>query len=198
MRRNPQFSSAFRLCQSQQTVPPNAPPLMTLCALFASSKEMYWDIPYGRVSKPPGVTLESSLMPKRVLVVDDSEPVRQALQDLIANETELEICAEAANGREAIEAAERSIPDLIILDVSMPVMNGLEAAPILIKTLPSVIVMLFTMYESPELRAQARSLGVRAVVSKAGVHKLLEQARLLLGIEDPLKRHTARVLTEPA
>ena len=75
---------------------------------------------------------------KKVLLVDDSATVREAVRPLFDSHPNFEVCGEAEHGREAVEKAPSLRPDLIILDLSMPVMNGLEAAPLLIKILPHV------------------------------------------------------------
>lgn len=121
-------------------------------------------------------------MAKRVLIVDDSDGVRKALKELIAAEPGFEVCGAAANGREAIQEAERCLPDLIILDLAMPVLNGLEAAPLLIQAMPGVTVMLFTARSGPALDRDAESAGIHAVVSKANVSQLLRDARALLNV----------------
>ena len=88
---------------------------------------------------------------------------------------------EAEHGREAVEKAASLRPDLIVLDLSMPMMNGLEAAPLLIKILPNVWLILFTLFESPEVFRAAREAGIHAVVLKnhARTH-LISQAEALL------------------
>jgi two-component system, NarL family, nitrate/nitrite response regulator NarL len=126
---------------------------------------------------------DDSFVAKRILIVDDNEAVRRALQGLFEMDSAFEVCGAAGNGREAIEVAKRSLPDLVILDLAMPVLTGIEAAPILIKTLPGVIVMLFTMFESPQLTAEAHRAGVHAVVPKYRPDKLLEHARSFLNVQ---------------
>ena len=121
-------------------------------------------------------------MAKRILIVDDNEGIRRALCGLIETDSDFEVCGAAENGREAIEIAERAKPDLVILDLAMPVLNGLQAAPIITKTVPGVIVMLFTMFEGPRLAEEARSAGVHAVIPKSRPDKLLENARSLLNM----------------
>ena len=121
-------------------------------------------------------------MAKRVLIVDDSAAMRQMLHDLIEADSAFEVCGLAENGHHAIEIAVRLLPDLVILDFSMPVMNGLQAAPILINALPAAIVILFTLYDDPDIAAQARSAGIHAVVSKSTPHHLLPYARSLLKV----------------
>jgi CheY-like chemotaxis protein len=88
---------------------------------------------------------------------------------------------EARNGREAIEKAEESKPDLIVLDLAMPVMNGLEAAPVLRPMLPTVPIILFTLYADKFLEREAISAGITVVVSKdAALKTLLNRAQELL------------------
>lgn len=87
-------------------------------------------------------------MAKTVLVVDDSPLMRKMLCQLFETEEGYDLCAEATNGREAIELAVKCRPDLIILDLSMPIMNGLEAAKELKKLMPTVPIILFTQHSA--------------------------------------------------
>jgi CheY-like chemotaxis protein len=82
---------------------------------------------------------------KTVLVVDDSEFLRKSIEHAFLSDG-FKTCVEAENGQEAIEVAKKCQPDLIILDLSMPVMNGLEAAPILRRMFPKIPIFLFTLY----------------------------------------------------
>jgi DNA-binding NarL/FixJ family response regulator len=123
------------------------------------------------------------IVAKRILIVDDNEGIRHALRGLIETDSAFEVCGAAENGREAIEIAERTKPDLVILDLAMPVLNGLEAAPIITKAVPGVIVVLFTMIEGPQLVEEALSAGVHAVIPKSRPDKLLENARSLLKVQ---------------
>ena len=74
----------------------------------------------------------------RVFLVDDSATVREAVRPLFDSHPKFKVCGEAEHGREAVEKAPQLRPDLIVLDLAMPVMNGLEAAPLLTKILPNV------------------------------------------------------------
>jgi two-component system, NarL family, nitrate/nitrite response regulator NarL len=117
---------------------------------------------------------------KRVLLVDDSEMVRNAVRPLFASHPQFVVCGEAEHGRDAIEKAPTLRPDLIVLDLSMPVMNGLEAAPLLIKILPDVWLILFTTHDFPELQQVARAAGIHAVVLKStAAAQLITQAETL-------------------
>src|SRR6202163_4980216 len=100
---------------------------------------------------------------KKVLLVDDSATVREAVRPLFDSHPNFEVCGEAEHGREAVERAPSLRPDLIILDLSMPVMNGLEAAPLLIKSLPNVWLILFTAHYGPELDRLSTAAGIDAV-----------------------------------
>ncbi len=121
-------------------------------------------------------------MPVRsVLVVDDNQLVRQALCELFTREGDFEICGEAENGQEAIEKAQLLHPDLVVTDLSMPVMNGLEETRALKKLLPLVPVIIFTAHSDPFVEKEAGAAGVSAIVSKSqAVTVLIAKARSLL------------------
>jgi DNA-binding NarL/FixJ family response regulator len=119
-------------------------------------------------------------MPKAVLVVDDNVFIRRVLCQLFNSEAGLEVCGEAANGREAIEKALDLRPDLIVMDLSMPVMNGIEAARTLKALLPTVPLIIFSEYSDVFSESEAQSAGVAALVSKSEhVSVLIEKARVL-------------------
>jgi two-component system nitrate/nitrite response regulator NarL len=118
---------------------------------------------------------------KRVLLVEDNATVRSAVRRLFDSHPRFEVVGEAEHGREAVEKAPSLLPDLVVLDLSMPVMNGLEAAPLLIKILPNVWIILLTAHEIPEVDRLLREAGIHAVVPKikASTH-LIAQAELLV------------------
>jgi two-component system response regulator NreC len=118
---------------------------------------------------------------KRVQLVDDNAVVRTAVRRLFDSHPDFEVCGEAENGREAIEKAERLKPDLIVLDLAMPVMNGLEAAPLLRRVLPDVWLILFTVHDGPEVNRFSLEAGIQAVVPKSeAAVNLIAQAQALL------------------
>jgi len=121
-------------------------------------------------------------MPVRsVLVVDDNSLVRRMLCELFTREGDFDACGEAENGREAIEKAQLLRPNLIVTDLSMPVMNGLEETRIIKKLMPAVPVIIFTAHNDPFVEKEARAAGVSAVVSKSeAVSVLITTARGLL------------------
>jgi two-component system nitrate/nitrite response regulator NarL len=118
---------------------------------------------------------------KKVLLVDDIAEIRRAVRPLFDSHPKFQVVGEAEHGCEAIEKAASLRPDLIILDLSMPVMNGLEAAPLLIKVLPRVWLILFTSHHLPEVEQLSRAAGIHAVVPKhkAATH-LIPQAEALI------------------
>jgi DNA-binding NarL/FixJ family response regulator len=120
-------------------------------------------------------------MPKRILLVDDNSIVRRQLRFYLETATGFEVCGEAINGRDAIEKALELSPDLIILDFTMPVMNGLEAAKTLRSMMPEVPLILFTVHRSANLDSDASVAGINAVISKVeGVTALIDRVRSLL------------------
>jgi DNA-binding NarL/FixJ family response regulator len=115
-----------------------------------------------------------------VLIVDDCPGVRKGLCSLLEKLSSV-VCIEASNGLDAIAKAELSRPDLIILDLGMPEMNGFEAATVLQKTMPKVPLFMFTSHQSRDVESQAASVGIRAVFSKyTDINALVAQARELL------------------
>jgi CheY-like chemotaxis protein len=122
-----------------------------------------------------------SVSSKKVLVVDDNSAVRAALSDFFLGNG-FGMCVEAENGMKAIDAALACKPDLIILDLAMPVMNGLEAAPKLKKLSSETPIILFSL-NADYLRSQElTSLGLDAVFSKNDpLDRLLEKAHQLIG-----------------
>ena len=120
-------------------------------------------------------------MAKRILIVDDSLSVRRAMRSFFETETSFEICGEASDGAEAVAVAQELKPDLIVLDFSMPRMNGIEAAQALQPILPTTPKILFTAHHNIVPEPLARSAGLDAVVSKAdGIGKLVEEIQRLL------------------
>jgi two-component system, chemotaxis family, chemotaxis protein CheY len=120
-------------------------------------------------------------MAKAVLVVDDNAAMRQTLCELLQSQADVDVCGEAENGKDAIEKAQELRPDLIVLDLSMPVMNGLDAARVLKRRMPAVPLIMYSAYGDAFSEQEARSVGISALVSKSEhVSVLVEKARSLL------------------
>lgn len=105
----------------------------------------------------------------RILVADDHEVVRKGLVGLLANRPDWEVCAEARNGREAVKLAARFRPDVAILDLSMPELNGLEATRQIRHDVPQTEVLVFSMYENEQFVRDLLSAGARGYVLKSDV-----------------------------
>jgi DNA-binding NarL/FixJ family response regulator len=103
---------------------------------------------------------------KRILVADDDPVVRQALSRLLSMNSALEVCDEAVDGQDAVIKAEKHRPDLVILDLSMQILNGLEAAAEISRTLPDVRIILFSAYGQRLEDIDTTAFGVTRVVSK--------------------------------
>jgi signal transduction histidine kinase len=110
----------------------------------------------------------------RILVADDHEVIRRGVRALLAAGRDCEICGEAVDGQDAVEKAHQLHPDLIIMDVSMPNLNGLEATRLIRRSLPSTQVLILTQHDSQEMIRQAFNAGARGFVVKSSVaHDLL-------------------------
>jgi len=118
---------------------------------------------------------------KTVLVVDDNDVIRKMLAAAFLSDG-FKTCGEAKNGKEGIEVAKLIKPDVIILDLSMPVMNGLEAASELRKMLPNAPIILFTLYADGLLEKDASWAGVSLVLLKTvPLSTLIDKAHELVG-----------------
>ncbi|HET6145764.1 MAG TPA: response regulator transcription factor [Candidatus Acidoferrales bacterium] len=121
-------------------------------------------------------------MPNSVLIVDDSPVIRKVMRDFFEELTDWKISGEAGDGSEAIQVAGQLHPDLILLDFSMPNMNGIEAASVLKKLVPAAHIVIFTMFDDALGSRLSCAVGVDLVISKAeglgglvkAVHDLLE------------------------
>jgi len=118
---------------------------------------------------------------RSVLVVDDSQAIREAVCELFTCEGDFEVCGQAENGREAIEKAQLLLPALIVTDLSMPLMNGLEETRILKKLMPAVPVIIYSAHIDSFVEKVCLAAGASAVVSKSdAVTVLIGKARELL------------------
>src|SRR6202035_4263339 len=112
----------------------------------------------------------------RVLVVDDHAVIRRGVQGILRSFPEWELCGEAENGQEAIKLAETLKPEIIIMDVSMPVLNGLEATRIIHELVPNTRILLLTRHSSTGLVRTAFRAGARGYVLKSDAEPDLVRA----------------------
>jgi DNA-binding NarL/FixJ family response regulator len=133
-------------------------------------------------------------MPVRILIADDDSPIRRLLRRLIEDHSNWEVCGEAVNGADAVEKAGELAPDLIVLDLAMPQMNGLQAAREIAKADPHMPMLLLTVQQvSSELALEARKAGFQGAVSKStgsevvkGVETLLQQESFFKAVPNDL------------
>jgi DNA-binding NarL/FixJ family response regulator len=123
----------------------------------------------------------SDIAPKRVLIADDSAIVRAVVRTLIEAQVGLEVCGEAVDGLDVIQQTKDLKPDVVLLDFRMPILTGIEAAPIIKGAYPHVRIVLFTMYENEISKTMARGAYIDLVVRKPdGLNTLLESIQDLM------------------
>jgi DNA-binding NarL/FixJ family response regulator len=121
----------------------------------------------------------------RILLVDDHPIVRQGLKTILEGHSGWEVIGEASDGAEAVEKAGRLQPDVIVLDVTMPTMNGLEACRLLRKMVPQLEILFVTQHDSPHMMREALEAGARGYVVKSNA------ARDLLEAVEAVSEHRA-------
>jgi two-component system nitrate/nitrite response regulator NarL len=112
----------------------------------------------------------------RVLVADDHEVMRLGIRNLLEIQPGWSVCAEASNGQEAVEKTFQFHPDVIIMDITMPVMNGIEAANQITRQQPQIPVILFSLHVSEDLYPHFQTDGIRGAVAKGHAARDLVQA----------------------
>ncbi len=123
----------------------------------------------------------------RILIADDHAVVRKGVRSLLASRPDWEICGEASDGLDAVRMAKSFRPDVIILDISMPQMSGLEAAPLIRKDLPNADIVILSQHDPAHARSLALNAGARAFVGKP------DMARDLLPAIDAIVRNMSGV-----
>lgn len=119
----------------------------------------------------------------RILVVDDHPIVRQGLKTLLEGHSGWQVVGEASDGAEAIEKAKDLTPDVMVLDVTMPRMNGLEACRLLRRQSPALEILFVTQHDSPQMMREALEAGARGYVVKSNA------ARDLLAAVEAVSQH---------
>jgi DNA-binding NarL/FixJ family response regulator len=115
----------------------------------------------------------------RILIVDDEEAVRIALGRLLATRKEWQVVGEAADGAAAIGMVRELQPDIVIMDITMPRMNGLEATPEIKKALPAAEVLIFTQHDSTQMIRQAQNAGASGYLLKSQANWLVAAVELM-------------------
>ena len=117
----------------------------------------------------------------RILIADDAEKVRKSLRQLLEQHDHWEVCGEAVDGEDTLQKLEQLSPDVVVLDVAMPGLDGLEVARRINKMHRPVAIVLCSMYVDPQLAQSARRTGISVLVSKSNPRQIVE------GIEAALR-----------
>jgi two-component system nitrate/nitrite response regulator NarL len=121
----------------------------------------------------------------RIVVADDQETVRKRVVATLMSRGDLEVCAEAANGKEAVEKVKELNPDLVILDITMPELNGLDAARQIRALDPELPILILSVHKSRQVVEEAKKIGVRGYVTKGDAIQ-----KLLLAVDTVLQDQT--------
>jgi DNA-binding NarL/FixJ family response regulator len=119
----------------------------------------------------------------RILIADDHEAIRKGVCSILTSRGDIEICAEAENGQQAVAMASEMRPDLVILDINMPVLGGFAAAVEIKRLLPGIPILFFTMNNGSKFVEEAKKAGVQGFVAKE------KAGQVLLAAVDALMRN---------
>jgi DNA-binding NarL/FixJ family response regulator len=113
----------------------------------------------------------------RILIADDNPKVRRCVHDALQDYDDLEVCGEAASGREAIAMTAELKPAIVVLDLSMPDGNGMDAARVIHKEFPETGILILSMHDAPELIVAAQASGAQACLLKSDLRPLIDAVR---------------------
>ncbi|MHB8654122.1 MAG: response regulator [Terriglobia bacterium] len=119
----------------------------------------------------------------RILIADDHEMVRRGIRAVMEAQSEWEVCGEAPTGRGAVEKAKQLKPDLVILDISMPDLNGLEATRQILKAIPKIEILILTIHESEQVEREVLAAGAHGYILKS------DDGQDLVAAVESLRRH---------
>ena len=141
------------------------------------------------------ILLEARTEPVRIIIADDHALVRGGMRMMLEDEPGLEVIGEAVNGREALELCRRLRPDLVLMDVRMPEMDGLRATHAIKQEHPSISILMVTMHENPDYLLEAINAGAAGYVLKgAPGERLISAIRRTIEGESPLNQELAAQL----
>jgi DNA-binding NarL/FixJ family response regulator len=115
-------------------------------------------------------------MPLKIIIADDHEVVRQGIRAVLQGQPDWEVCAEASNGREAVDKAKELKPDVVVLDVAMPDVNGLTAVREILQALPDTKILMLTMHESEQVIREVLEAGAHGYLLKSDAGRDLVNA----------------------
>lgn len=118
--------------------------------------------------------------PVRILVADDNEIMRRCLRRILETKDDWQVCEEARNGREAVDKAGQSSPDVILLDFEMPEMNGLDAAKEIRRRSPDLPILMVSLHMSRLLENEAKKVGIQGACAKSDIGCVVEAVAALL------------------
>src|ERR1700680_172567 len=128
------------------------------------------------MSRQSGTKVKAADRRVRILIADDHPVIRKRVRSILEDHPRFEVCGEATDGAKAIEEARRLKPDVVVLNVTMPVLNGFEAAREIKTTLPESAIVILSSNADQRFVEEAKKIGVRAYVAKSRAGEALLQA----------------------
>jgi PAS domain S-box-containing protein len=154
-------------------------PVFSICELSAALETSLWP------------EAQKGMQPVRILIADDHEVVRRGVRSLLKSRADWEVCGEAVDGRDAVQKAKELKPDVIVMDIGMPHLNGLEAARVIRKEVPHSEILILSQHEASEMRPAALQAGAREYITKSDVAR-----DLLTAVESVTQHLTASGSTQ--